>query len=329
MPNTAIHAIPYPALPAAGPGPDVPADLKAGFDAIDTKLSPVSKGLFAARPAFGKTGQRYYATDDGHEYLDIGTAWVDKGPAWGAGIVGTTQLIDDAVTRAKMADNSVGVTEIMDGHVQNAKLGDGSVNGVKISASLKPSGGAVAAAEALRALGTAPGTAAAGDDARLSDQRTPTDGSVTVAKTGVGDNGLARGCFSVVAAATTFDVVGAVGDLTSKEWDVSNWVDLATNRFTPQQAGIYRFTIAIIGALATASGTPTVLNLYLRKNGVGINSGVLRMTRSSALDWPTSLPFSFLAQANGSTDYFDLFCSTNTGSVQISLVLQGEFVGRT
>lgn len=165
MPNTAIHALPYPTLPAAGPGPDVPADLKTALDAVDTKLTPYSQGLLSARPAFGKTGQRYRATDTGLIYLDIGAAWIVEGPIPPSNSVGTLQLIDDAVTRAKMADNSVGTTEIIDGHVQNAKLGDGAVNAVKVAASLKPSGGASAATEALRALGVVAGTALAGNQA--------------------------------------------------------------------------------------------------------------------------------------------------------------------
>jgi hypothetical protein len=59
---------------------------------------------------------------------------------------------------------------------------DNTVTAAKIVAALKPSGTAAAADEALRALGTTASTAAAGDDSRLSDARTPTDGSVTLAK---------------------------------------------------------------------------------------------------------------------------------------------------
>lgn len=48
---------------------------------------------------------------------------------------------------------------------------DASVTALKVAASLKPSGTAVAADEALRALGATAATAAAGNDARLSDAR--------------------------------------------------------------------------------------------------------------------------------------------------------------
>lgn len=45
----------------------------------------------------------------------------------GAGDVGTTELADNAVTLAKMADSSVGTDELIDENVTEAKLGTGSV----------------------------------------------------------------------------------------------------------------------------------------------------------------------------------------------------------
>lgn len=57
--------------------PDVPRDVRALADAVDTKLTPLSKGVFAAMPPAGKLGQRYIATDQGNqEYLDLVTGWV-------------------------------------------------------------------------------------------------------------------------------------------------------------------------------------------------------------------------------------------------------------
>ena len=72
--------IPTQLTPASGP--DIPADIKALADSIDPLLAPVSKGTLGSRPPFGKVGQRYYATDNGRRYLDIGTAWIDEGPAY-------------------------------------------------------------------------------------------------------------------------------------------------------------------------------------------------------------------------------------------------------
>lgn len=86
------------------------------------------------------------------------------------------ELVTNAISNAMMQDNSVGAAEIT----------DGSVGAAEIAGALKPSVSAAAGTEALRALGTTGSTAAAGNDARLSDTRTPTDGTVTNAKVAAG-----------------------------------------------------------------------------------------------------------------------------------------------
>jgi hypothetical protein len=73
---------------------------------------------------------------------------------------------------ANLKANSVTATEIMNGTVAAAEIAN----------ALKPSAGAAAGTEALRALGTTASTAAAGNDSRLSDERTPKDNSVTATK---------------------------------------------------------------------------------------------------------------------------------------------------
>lgn len=82
-----------------------------------------------------------------------------------AGAVGNTELADNAVTLTKMADASVGTAEIVDLSVTNGKVAAGAIDAGKISGTLKPSGTAVDATEALRALGTAAGMAAKGTHA--------------------------------------------------------------------------------------------------------------------------------------------------------------------
>jgi hypothetical protein len=66
------------------------------------------------------------------------------------------------------------------GTAASPQIASGAVGATEIASALK--GGAAAGTEALRALGTTSTTAAAGNDARLSDTRTPTDGTVTTAK---------------------------------------------------------------------------------------------------------------------------------------------------
>lgn len=84
--------------------------------------------------------------------------------------VGSVQ--DGAITTAKLANLAVTA----------AKMANGTITATQIAAALKPSGGAADATEALRAIGVAAGTAAAGNDARLSDTRIPTDNTVSTNK---------------------------------------------------------------------------------------------------------------------------------------------------
>lgn len=125
--------------PAATDTPDVPRDLGNLAADVDAMWA---QGTFAARPAFGKVGREYYATDTTDTWLDIGTAWVLKG---------TGALV--RTTDARLSDTRVPT--------------DGSVTDAKV------------AAGAAIAPGKIAGTAVVNADARLSDQRTPLDGSVT------------------------------------------------------------------------------------------------------------------------------------------------------
>src|SRR5215831_11351995 len=90
-------------------------------------------------------------------------------PALAPGSVGTTILADNAVTTPKLADASV----------TGAKIVDGTITDVDVAAANKD--GAVGT-PSLRTLGTGAQQAAAGNDARLSDTRTPTDNTVSTAK---------------------------------------------------------------------------------------------------------------------------------------------------
>jgi hypothetical protein len=101
--------------------------------------------------------------------------------------VAPTNIQDDAVTDAKLADHgsndanrAVGTNHIKDSAVTSAKIADGTIVAGDISGALKPSGSAAGGTEALRALGTTAGTAAAGNDARftvLASSENPIDGA--------------------------------------------------------------------------------------------------------------------------------------------------------
>jgi hypothetical protein len=89
------------------------------------------------------------------------------------GTITSTELADNAVTNAKMADDSVGAAEIINLSITDAEVATANKDGVAGTAS-------------MRTLGTGAQQAASGTDARLSDTRTPTDGTVTVAKLSTG-----------------------------------------------------------------------------------------------------------------------------------------------
>ena len=178
MGTTARLALPYPELTGA---PDVPADIRALALALDN-AAIVSQGTLASRPVStggspGKMGRWYYATDNGLLYYDFGTGWITinapgtvDGPA-GTGTLrtlGTGALQAAAGNDARLSDQRTPV--------------DASVTAAKIAAALKPSGGAGGATEALRALGTTPGTAAAGDDGRFITLQIPPGGIMAYAK---------------------------------------------------------------------------------------------------------------------------------------------------
>lgn len=107
----------------------------------------VMAGALAARPAASLAGRLYLATDDagGTLYRDSGAAWVK---------------VAQGVTETVLADSSV----------TSAKIADGTITDVDVAAANKDG---IAGTASLRTLGTGAQQAAAGNDARLSDARTP------------------------------------------------------------------------------------------------------------------------------------------------------------
>lgn len=167
---------------------DDPADLPAAFADAATvldKFAQYEQGLLADRPVAGIIGRRYRATNDltngpnGTIHLDIGSGWVVES-AGGSG--GSTTPADGSVTTPKIVDGAVTNPKLADLGVGTSKLADKAVTAAKVADALKPSAGAAAGAEALRAIGSGSGQVVAGNDSRLTDQRVPPDGSVTAVK---------------------------------------------------------------------------------------------------------------------------------------------------
>lgn len=174
----------------------------------------------------GIVGRRYLATDDlsagpnGTLYLDIGVAWVKEPVTVPDGAVSNAKLADNAVDQRVLGPDSVGAPEIIDGAVGNAEIAPKAVDSGKLADALKPSVSAGALTEALRAIGSQPGQVVGGDDTRLANiptaaekagldnpvggvpgagngfvtagdptrtnQRTPADATVTLAKLAAG-----------------------------------------------------------------------------------------------------------------------------------------------
>jgi hypothetical protein len=162
MAQTPRWGLRYPVLSDSA---DVPRDM--GYLAADLdNVAMDSQGLISARPVStpgspGKYGRYYFATDEGILYRDHGTGWNSVG-ALADRSVTSIKIALDAILEEHIADGSVQSGQIATNAVTSAKVADGAIGSAKIGTDLKPSQGAGSAVEALRALGTSAGQAAAG-----------------------------------------------------------------------------------------------------------------------------------------------------------------------
>lgn len=139
--------------------------------------------------------------------LGLGTAATRDFPA--SGDATTSQVVYGTDTRLTNQRTP------SDTSVTTAKLADGAVTGAKVAASLKPSGTAATTDEALRALGTTAGTAAAGNDARLNGDLTVVERTAGSYTLGLSDNGTVQliesASATVVSVPTNASVAFPVG----------------------------------------------------------------------------------------------------------------------
>lgn len=104
-----------------------------------------------------------------------------------------------------------------------------------------------------------------------------------------------------IAASTTAKV-----QLTTEDIDPDNWFDPTTNyRYTPQVAGYYHLDLT-----AKWSISDGYWELKLYKNGSEIKS-VLMPSAGTAGTNGATLSFSDVVQANGSSDYFEMYATNN------------------
>lgn len=145
--------------------PDIPQHLVNIVTSLEANGAMYSQGTFANRPVStvgtpGKQG-RFYMSTDGVSGGSPGTyiLWYDYGNGW-AQITSTyAGPGTDSITSVELAPNSVTSVELADTSVDTAALQDGAVTTAKINNALKPSTGAGASTEALRALGMGAGQA--------------------------------------------------------------------------------------------------------------------------------------------------------------------------
>jgi hypothetical protein len=105
-------------------------------------------------------------------------------------------------------------------------------------------------------------------------------------------NGTAQSVTALTATKLTFG---------TEYFDLNGEYDAATSIYTPKRAGVYWITGA---AFNQASVAQDYLMVRLYKNGAQVaNGGVLHASQTGAI----GISGAFLQQANGTTDYFEIY----------------------
>ncbi|MCW3040936.1 MAG: hypothetical protein JWM31_2841 [Solirubrobacterales bacterium] len=141
-------------------------------DMVEALGAQCAQGPTSSRPVStagtpGITGRFYYHSSGasaGNLDYDYGTGWITVNP---------TQTVDGPAGTGTLRTLGTGAQQAAAGN--DARLSDqrtpldDSVTAAKVNTTLKPSTGASSTTEALRALGTVAGTAAAGNDTRITN----------------------------------------------------------------------------------------------------------------------------------------------------------------
>ena len=142
----------------------------------------------------------------------------------GYGQLSTAGLADASVTNAKLATSSVSSSNIIDGTIATADIAALAITDALVATANKDGASGTVS---MRTLGTGAAQAAAGNDARLSDTRTPTASTITQAMFTAGY----RASFEGTSAPSS----PANGDLwfdqTNKVWNFYNgtvWITIST-----------------------------------------------------------------------------------------------------
>jgi hypothetical protein len=159
--------------------------------------------------------------------------------------------------------------------------------------------------------------------------------TVREAMMATGALGMAKGSFSAYRGTAATIASGAVVPFNTEERDISNWFDITTNvgRFTPQVAGYYSFAWSVQAAAAQAADVGWSAHLY--KNGALHKQGQIGYQRVGGAGMAVNSSGFAEAQANGTTDFFEIVLLMTTGGTgalfanAATTYFQGHLIGRS
>lgn len=283
--STPRLGLPYPGGDDGPDGADIPYWLQALANALDP-AAMFDKGLGGSRPDTPVDGVLYWGTDTHLLYFYANGGWT-----------AINVVLDNAVTTAKLADLAVTTAKLADASITNAKISSvggitankiatGTLTATQLSDTLKPSAGASGATETLRALGTAAGTAAAGNDARLNPP-------VTAAKL-------------YLASSQNVAAGGAIVLLDTSAHDAGTNLDLTNHRYTAPVAGAYQ----VHGSVLCTPAAAGEIDAQIYVNGAVASVGNFHYARDT--DSHGVGVSDILALAAG--DHVQLFCGNGSAS---------------
>lgn len=246
MPGTPTSKYAIPTFAAGGTDPvnTGHTQINSALATVDANMAGYTTGTLAARPAAGKAGLIYRATDTGQVFLDIGSAWVEL--ARPAADMGAYRSVTEA-------EFQFGSTHVVGTHAPSAQGGaiiigggGGGITGTYNFVPLVPADYAVAGLTTQFRIQAATITNTVPPAANF------TFGLSTITGLGGSSGLLAITNISASVASVTRSAPGAT----------ASFID-STADFTIPGTGVYLLTVAISSALAANSHTECKLRLQV------------------------------------------------------------------
>ena len=125
--------------------------------------------------------------------------------------------------------------------------------------------------------------------------------------TGAGGNNKPAFASSISGVQSVSNAVETKAQFNTQIYDTDNCYDNSTNyRFTPQTAGKYFLTATYFVGGSTADLTEAKIGIY-KNNSVVLEYSLDRRTSGNGYNF--SMTVNGLVEANGSTDYFEVFAN--------------------